>query len=200
MKNAVRNVWNTTSSLSVALTCILTLSLLFLGGCDLREVVEIENPSWDEAPAEAMGYLGYDDADIKLTVCGNCHVDAQSSWQTTAHAMAWDGLQSSDHAQAFCESCHTVSEKGNLASEPVGFTATGDERYHDVQCESCHANGETHTKDPGGAQPVASINIGAPGDLADAQTCAQCHQGDHHPFAEEWAQSGHAQVVGSRLN
>jgi predicted CXXCH cytochrome family protein len=25
--------------------------------------------------------------------------------------------------------------------------------------------------------------------------CAECHQGDHHPFAEEWSASGHANIV-----
>lgn len=192
MKNAVRNAWNTASSLSVALTCILTLSLLFLGGCDLREVIEIENPSWDEAPVEALGYLGYDDADIKLTVCGNCHVDAQSSWQTTAHAMAWEGLQSSDYAQAFCENCHTVSQNGNLATEPVAWETTGDERYHDVQCESCHGGGEIHSTGPSSTQPVPSVDLGSLEDLTLSESCAECHQGTHHPFVEQWATSAHA--------
>ena len=169
-------------------------AVVLLGGCDLREIVEIENPSWDEAPAEAMGYLGYDDADIKLTVCGNCHVDAQSDWQTTAHSVAWAGLQTSDHAAAYCENCHTVSQNGNLAIEPVGYETTGDERYHDVQCESCHGGGEVHSSGPSATQPVASVDLGDIADLSLSESCAQCHQGSHHPFVEQWALSNHAKV------
>lgn len=192
MKNALRTAWTSAGSLSVGLACLVTLSLLFLGGCDLREIIEIENPSWDDAPVESLGYLGYDDADIKLTVCGNCHVDQQSQWQTTVHASAWAGLQTSDHAAAYCENCHTVSQNGNLATEPVAYETTGDERYHDVQCESCHGGGELHSQGPSGTQPVPSVDLGNLEDLTLAQSCAECHQGTHHPFVEQWSLSNHA--------
>lgn len=175
---------------------ILTFALIvFLTGCDLREVVEIENPSWDAPSAEANGYLGYDEADVKLTVCGNCHVDQQQKWQTTAHSVAWVSLQESGHSQVFCESCHTVSENGNFAEEPVGWSSTADERYHDVQCESCHGGGETHSSAPSSTQPVASVDLGDLEDLSAAASCAECHQGTHHPFVEEWSKSAHANVV-----
>jgi len=32
---------------------------------------------------------------------------------------------------------------------------------------------------------------------ATAPGCAQCHTGDHHPYAEQWVQSGHANIVSS---
>jgi predicted CXXCH cytochrome family protein len=200
MKNAARTAWNSAGSLSIGFICILSLSLIFLGGCDLREIVEIENPSWDAAPVEALGYLGYDDADIKLTVCGNCHVDQQSQWQTTAHSVAWAGLQTSDHAAAYCENCHTVSQNGNFATEPVGYETTGDERYHDVQCESCHGGGEIHSQGPSSTQPVPSIDLGDLSDLTLAASCAECHQGTHHPFVEQWSQSAHAKIGTSPQN
>ena len=192
MKLRLQTLWNSFGSVSIGASFLAIAAVVLLGGCDLREIVEIENPSWDDAPVEAMGYLGYDDADIKLTVCGNCHVDQQSKWQTTAHAGAWAGLQSSDHAAEYCEGCHTVSQNGNLAVEPIGYETTGDERYHDVQCESCHGGGEIHSTGPSATQPVASIDLGNIEDLTLAESCAECHQGSHHPFVEQWATSAHA--------
>ena len=84
MKFNIQTLWTSFGSLSIGAGFLAIAAVVLLGGCDLREIVEIENPSWDEASVEALGYLGYDDADIKLTVCGNCHVDQQSKWQTTA--------------------------------------------------------------------------------------------------------------------
>ena len=176
---------------------LLSFSLLLIGGCDVREVVEVERPFFEEPPAEALGFLGYDDAENKETVCGNCHVGQQSAWAGTGHADAWVTLEESGHSQGFCENCHTVSANGNPATEAVGWTATKDGRYHDVQCESCHGPGSVHVSNPDidGSHPMASLDIGDLENLDNATSCAQCHQGTHHPFAEEWAQSGHANVV-----
>ena len=171
--------------------------LFFVSGCDIREVVQVERPFFEEPPQEALGFLGYDDEEQKLTVCGNCHVGQQSAWAGTGHADAWDGLQASGHAQAFCENCHTVSANGNPATENAGWTTTQDTRYHDVQCESCHGIGEVHVSNPDvdGSHPIASLAVGDLSDVSNATGCADCHQGAHHPFAEEWAQSGHARIV-----
>lgn len=192
MKTSFQNWTKMFGSLSIGACFIAIFSLVFLGGCDLREIVEIENPSWEEAPVAANGFLGYDNADIKLTVCGNCHVDQQKSWQTTAHAGAMATLKTSDHAAAYCENCHTVGQNGNFAVEPAGWETTGDERYHDVQCESCHGGGEIHSTAPSSTQPVASVDLGDLVDLSAAESCAECHQGTHHPFVEQWSKSNHA--------
>ena len=164
--------------------------------CDRTETIFVERPFYDSPPAAAAGFLGYDDQDVGLTVCGNCHVGQQAAWEGTGHAAAWEGLQASGHAQAFCENCHTAGPLGNPLTEAVGFAGTGDSRYHDVQCESCHGAGEQHVTNPDASQPVASMDVGDLSDLANATSCAECHQGSHHPFAEEWAQSKHASVVG----
>ena len=171
--------------------------LFFASGCDAREVIEVERPFFEAPPEEALGFLGYDDEDEKLTVCGNCHVGQQSAWAGTGHADAWESLQASGHAQAFCENCHTVGPNGNTSTEPSGWATTQDSRYHDVQCESCHGQGEVHVANPDvdGSHPQASLAVGDLSDLSNATGCAECHQGAHHPFAEEWAQSGHANVV-----
>lgn len=151
------------------------------------------------APADAVaGFLGYFSVADKQTTCGNCHADEQATWSQTHHADAWSTLQNSGAAQDFCEPCHTVSQNGNAVTAVAGYPAVRDDAalaavYHDVQCESCHGPGFQHVSvDPGASQPIAGADLGANID----QNCAECHSGDHHPFAEDWAASGHAAVVG----
>jgi predicted CXXCH cytochrome family protein len=115
----------------------------------------------------------------------------QQQWVGTAHANAWDDLQASGSAQAFCSGCHSVSELGNAASTAAGYNAVADASYHDVQCESCHGAGFEHASLPDGvAGPLASIGI--PADLGTATNgCGECHQGEHQPYVEQWAESKH---------
>ena len=187
------------SLLLLAVTFAALPVLLVLSGCDDDTEVQtifVERPFFEEPPAEAQGFLGYDEQADKLTVCGNCHIGQQAAWQGTAHADAWEGLQASGHAQGFCENCHTVGPLGNPTTGDVGWAATQNERYHDVQCESCHGPGQTHVNNPDASQPQASVALGDLTDLENATSCAECHQGTHHPFVEEWAVSPHAGVVG----
>ena len=115
----------------------------------------------EDLPPAAANFVGYSDHATKLTVCGNCHVGQQTKWVNTAHADAWEGLQGSGHAQETCEGCHTVSELGNHIEGAVGYTSTGDVRYHDVQCESCHGPGLGHVTNPdGGMLPLAALASG----------------------------------------
>ena len=175
---------------SVILGSFLTALAIYVG-CTDEEIIFKERPFFEEPPAGAAGFLGYDEADAKLTVCGNCHVGQQAGWQMTAHAGAWETLEETGHAQDFCRVCHTVGQNGNSTSTAGGWEATGDPRYYDVQCEACHGPGETHVSNPDASQPLASLAVGT--DLANG--CGECHRGTHHGFVDEWAQSPHAQVV-----
>lgn len=178
----------------LAILPLLAVGLSTLAGCVDEKIVFRDRELFEDPLTEAGSFLGYTSAEDKLTVCGNCHVGPQSEWEETAHASAWDGLQASGGAQAFCEGCHTVSEMGNTVAVAAGHNATGEERYRDVQCESCHGPGLTHVTDPSDATvPMAQMAI------LDATSdptlgCAQCHSGDHHPFANEWAESAHGSV------
>ncbi len=178
---------------------LLVAGSVALGSCVEEDVVFDERPIYQQVAAAAGGFVGYADpsSDDKLTFCGACHVDVQARWEITEHAHAWDGLQSSDHAQAFCEACHTVNSLGNVVAEPSPGEAVGghvayqgDEgRYLDVQCESCHGPGLAHVLAPGAANvPLAPIETGV--DLGSG--CGECHRGTHHPFVEEWELSAHA--------
>lgn len=145
-------------------------------------------------PAAAKGFIGYTDTAAHMTVCGNCHIDNQARWANSGHGHAWLTLQNSGSAQAVCEACHTVNGRGNPLADTlsVGFLATRDVRYHDVQCENCHGPGLSHVQNPTFASaPIASVKAG----LNLGRGCGDCHNGTHHPFVEEWQQSPHAQVL-----
>ena len=151
--------------------------------CVDEKIVFRDRELFEEPLTQAQGFLGYSDQVSSTTTCGTCHVGPQSQWEGTAHADAWATLEGSGHSQTFCEGCHTVGQNGNLVQTAAGWDATQDPRYHDVQCESCHGPGLDHVTEPGTTQPIASLEVG----LDLTQGCAECHQGTHHPFAEEWA-------------
>ncbi len=163
---------------------------LTLAGCVDEEVVFRDRPLFQDPPSGAGSFLGYANQSEKLTTCGNCHVGMQAGWETTGHAGAWETLEASGHAQEFCEGCHSVNELGNPTEDAAGWTATGDPRYHDVQCESCHGPGLDHVDNPDATQPLASIAAGTDLDAG----CGECHSGSHHPFVDQWAQSRHGSV------
>lgn len=160
-----------------------------LAGCTTEKIVYRDRDPFNEPVAAALGFLGYYTTETKRTTCGNCHVDFQTKWQGSAHAGAYATLPAT--AQDFCKSCHSVNERGNLVTETAGWDATKDPIYHDVQCESCHGPGLDHVRAVNQGQivrPLAKVGMAGEG------TCADCHSGAHHPFAEEWAASGHATI------
>ncbi len=177
------------------LALVVLVGLVALGGfgCDETEkIVFRDRPIFNDPPDESSGFLGYFTPGDKESTCGQCHVGQDADWAGTAHADAYAGLVNSGHAQEFCFACHTVSELGNPTTEPAGFSVVDNTAYHDVQCESCHGPGLAHVENPDASQPLASLDIPAGLD----EGCAECHQGTHHPFAEEWSMSGHAAVIG----
>lgn len=167
------------------------LSVAVLPGCVDQSTAYEDKPFFEDPASVAGGFLGYTQAQPGSPVCANCHAAPNAQWQGTAHAGAWEAL--GEAADASCESCHAVSELGNAATEPAGWTATADARYHDVQCESCHGPGETHVANPQASQPIPSLAVGL--DLKNG--CGECHRGAHQPFVEQWSQSKHAEVVES---
>ena len=180
---------------AVRFTPLAVLLLTFLTSACVEEVVSGDDDRFPPLPDGAGAFVGYSDLATERTVCGNCHIGQQSDWEDTQHSEAWATLEESGHAQAFCEGCHTVGQLGNSISQPAGYETTGDERYHDVQCESCHGPGLTHIENPDvdANIPHAPLAVG----LDLTQGCGECHNGAHHPFVDEWEQSGHGQVLAS---
>ncbi|HSG82568.1 MAG TPA: cytochrome c3 family protein [Gemmatimonadota bacterium] len=169
----------------LALPLVLVMGL---AGCD-DDCPACQDPGI-VPPVGGEGYLGYTNLVEAegFTTCGLCHATFQAGWEGTGHAHAWEGLQSSDHAQSFCEGCHTVNQLGNPDTEDVGWLATGDSVFLDVQCVSCHGGGATHAAGPTMANaPLCSIVA----DTAATTGCGECHSGEHHPFVEQWRESRH---------
>jgi len=163
------------------------LATLFAVGCTETEIVYVDRPRFNEPPDAAAGFLGYYTPGEKLTTCGTCHVGAQATWATTAHAGAYDDLVSSGGAEEFCYGCHTVTERGNAVDSAAGYNRVADSAYRDVQCESCHGPGLVHVQEPGTSQPFASIAA----DTGLTNGCGECHSGIHTPFVEQWKASMH---------
>ena len=175
----------------LGLVCGIAVALAALGSCVDEKIVYRDGPVFVTPPTAAAGFLGYSDELAKKTVCGNCHVTQQGKWVATAHAGAFQTLESSGHMQGTCQNCHTVNDRGNTVTDTTaGWRSTHDERYHDVQCESCHGPGLQHVTAPARGQMLPTIRL----DTAAISTnsCGECHSGTHHPFAEEWAETRHA--------
>jgi predicted CXXCH cytochrome family protein len=172
---------------------ILSVAVVASTGC--VEEVGSGGDRFPPPPEGAASFLGYSDVEDGTTVCGNCHVGQQSDWETSHHAGAWETLQESGNAQTLCEGCHTVGQRGNSVSQPGGYETTRDERYHDVQCENCHGPGLQHVQNPDvdANVPHAPLAVGT----SLTQGCGECHSGTHHPFVDEWEQSGHGRVQAS---
>jgi predicted CXXCH cytochrome family protein len=169
---------------------------LALTACE-GQIVYRDALMFEQPPAGAGEFLGYSSGESKRTVCGNCHTGKQAAWRQTAHASAWSTLEQSGAMQPACQECHAVSSRGNLVTTPgVGWVATQNARYKDVQCESCHGPGLTHVTNPdaAGTKPLAPLAVGT----GLARGCGECHSGAHRPFAEEWSDSKHARIVESR--
>jgi predicted CXXCH cytochrome family protein len=155
-----------------------------------EKIVYRDRELFTDPLTNAGSFLGYTDHDTKLTVCGNCHVEKQAGWAGTAHADAWATLEASPGAQALCEGCHSVNELGNTVTASAGYKVTGEARYEDVQCESCHGPGLTHVTNPLGTNaPLPPLNVG----IDATQGCGECHSGSHQPFVEEWTLSRHGE-------
>lgn len=161
-------------------------------GCTSEKVVYRSGTDFAAPPAAAANFVGYYDATNKQTVCGSCHIDFQTRWSKTKHASAWADLQASGSAKGYCAACHTVNNLGNFAADTaVGYRSTKADRYHDVQCESCHGAGLTHASAPTSSnRPLASINA----DTTITSGCGGCHTGTHNPFTSDWKKSGHSRT------
>jgi predicted CXXCH cytochrome family protein len=164
--------------------------VMAMTGCVDEQIVYRDRELFETPPTGAASFVGYSNADDKLTVCGNCHIGQQTKWKETAHAGAWETLQANDHKQAMCEGCHTVGQLGNLMATAGGWDATKDARYEDVQCESCHGPGLGHVTNPN-KSTVGFVLAPMGTSLTSTTGCAECHQGSHHPYAEEWSASAH---------
>jgi predicted CXXCH cytochrome family protein len=122
--------------------------------------------------------------------CQPCHPDSHAGWAGTNHMNAWDTLNNSSQKVEACETCH-VTGWGDEAHG--GFDSNTDlpVNMRGIQCEACHGPGSDH------------VNTTDPSDVLvsySAVVCgATCHEEEHHPYYQEWNQSGHALSLSSLL-
>lgn len=183
------------TSIRSALLVSLLAGAAFLGACTDEKITFRDREVFNQPVDAAQGFLGYFTVSSKTTTCGNCHVGHQRDWKQTRHADAWKTLADlGSTAQPFCFSCHTVNQNGNRFVGTGGWDAIQDSVYRDVQCESCHGPGLEHVKEP---DITANHPLARAGVAVEGASCLSCHSGTHHPFAEEWKQSRHSEIVTS---
>lgn len=156
----------------------LCLSILFIAFLVFLLVVLYQPPAYaDEARTRAgEEYVGSDE-------CKRCHGPQHDGWNLTRHPEAWDTLIVDPRYVEACEPCHVTgygltSQKGfdPVTDLPVSMRGT--------QCEACHGPGEVHNTTEDKGDILVSFSAFLCG--------ATCHQEEHHPYYEEWNQSGHA--------
>ncbi len=115
--------------------------------------------------------------------CGlECHGEAghgrnYEAWVTTAHATAYDGVETSDDFSHDCFSCHTVgygdvNEEGWIRHNG-GFDEKPVAALQGVQCENCHGPLADHS----GTVLENHAEL-ATGDFV-LESCANCHRDEN---------------------
>ncbi|WP_300673008.1 cytochrome c family protein [Desulfoluna sp.] len=111
------------------------------------------------ASAERFGdYVGW-------RTCSECHEEISDGWQTTPHASAFDSLKkqgSEKQSIPECVTCHVVA-----MDEDGGFIDSDlTPELINVQCESCHGPGLSHTQSESPEDIVKT---------PDEHRCRTCH-------------------------
>lgn len=104
--------------------------------------------------------------------CKTCHDAEYDQWTVTAHAVAYNTLQTVQrHFYPDCVSCHVTG-----FGYETGYRVGGTEHLRGVGCETCHGPGQAHADNP----LPGNIRREVPDAL-----CGQCHNEEHSPgFAE----------------
>jgi len=149
--------------------------------------------------AQDQTYVG---AKGTFPACQACHSSANrpefTQWSATEHATAYDSASTFVQSTARCLECHTTGwdiETDNLGADEFVTVDTTSGSFNvtitdsvefakrtNVGCESCHGPASNHTANPG-LSPSTDIT---------SEQCGTCHQDEHHPFIEEWRESGHS--------
>jgi predicted CXXCH cytochrome family protein len=157
----------------------LFLSVLFGAFLILLLVILFQPPAFADDGTRA------DEKYVGSSECESCHSEKYDGWNSTRHPLAWITLNNSTSKIEACEVCHVTGY--NLTSQD-GFNPGTDlpVAMQGTQCEACHGPGEAHIVS--GTSPM-EVSL-------SAFVCgATCHQEEHHPYYEEWNQSGHAQSL-----
>ena len=188
-----------TSGISFALH---TDNQILTGGIMFKKLLLITITLLFAGTLSAQHYLG-----VSTETCGTCHSAIIATWDSTGHADAQAGGEANAHFGYDCLPCHNtgwdtetvnggfdeyVDSTGVYPGFVIKATAAdtaGYERMKDVQCEHCHGavgNSDGSAVDMSHASRATDFT---------AEGCGSCHQGEHHPYVEEWAESAHAEGI-----
>jgi hypothetical protein len=158
--------------------------------------------------------------DEALTSCASCHTTGSTAretpfydtWKLTKHAQAQDSISvTNSHFSFDCLRCHNVGWDTTIvnygadeyvikdATKTPNYVITNQvkwDRVKNVGCEACH--GPMGTADGKLADVVDHILDYSKTDSVldySAQNCGKCHSEAHHPYLEEWEESGHSMSV-----
>lgn len=114
--------------------------------------------------------------------CRGCHAADCQIWDATAHAAAWETLESNgSHVDSYCQQCHVTGY-----GLPGGFESVQRTPEHtSVSCESCHGPSQAHAEDP---------TVRTPYFQNAASTCVRCHDRENSPhfdYSTYWPQIEH---------
>lgn len=117
---------------------------------------------------------------VGAETCKECHPDIHEQWSGTAHAHAFEILERENRQfDRDCTPCHTTG-----FYELGGFLSLVDTPHlTDIQCEACHGNGATHSRNP---------DISTTGRARSV--CTRCHTEEQTPgfsFDERWPLIAH---------
>lgn len=111
----------------------------------------------------AVGLCVAEPTFIGAQKCKMCHKVEFASWETMAHAKAFEPLEEADRAKPECLTCHAT---GGSATMPG------------VQCESCHGAGSGYKSLTVMKDHAASVAAGLI--VPDEATCKSCHEKAPH--------------------
>ncbi len=155
---------------------MLGLTWGMIGGCPV--------PQPDGDGTTPKGNSGLTGKFVGSARCSLCHVNAHTNWSQTLHAGALDTLEAmGQDKNPVCLPCHTVGfgQAGGFVDRATTDDLAG------VGCETCHGAARDHVEniEDRSLRPTVSLS---------SALCATCHQGEHHPQSEEWAESGHTHL------
>ena len=115
--------------------------------------------------------------------CRDCHADDYALWEESAHAHAWQTLETDRaYVDSYCQQCHTTG-----FGQPDGFASVRRTPHRvDVGCESCHGPSQAHVDDPAVRTPYSA-----------ASQCIDCHDRENSPkfqYQTYWARIVHGQT------
>ncbi len=141
--------------------------------------------------------------------CASCHQTGNigqpiyNEWKNTLHAVAQDSLAGTLRYQ--CLQCHNTGWNPGVdnygadeyvvadTTQPLGYRITDQAKFDkvkNIQCETCHGplgteSGNLDLSHWPFADNHQKLNY-------SAELCGSCHEGEHHPYYDEWKLSRHA--------